>query len=100
MFDIISRKSYTIQGEMAFGGLFLHLKDGVRNWNKTIYKDLVYDVGLILEDAKEKGHLRVFVLVPLSDEKLIRFEKMMGFVPVGVHTTPSGDAVLLMQQET
>jgi len=35
-----------------------------------------------MEELKEQGHKEVFVLIPTTDKKLIKFEKMFGFTPV------------------
>jgi len=75
---IVGFENFTIEGEHSkTGELFLHLK-GLKNWSKTTYFQILEGIKAIKDDAKDKGHTHVWVLIP-DDIKLYKFELMLGF---------------------
>lgn len=71
-------------GYLAFqyvgNAVFVHSE--IKRWNKSVY----VKTQLVWECAKKelanRGYKDVFVSIPTGDTKLIKFEKMFGFLPI------------------
>jgi len=64
-------------------------------WSADCYKAYLVVFEQLMLEMKEQGVNRVFVLIPATDKKLIKFEKMFGFQPLHEQ-----DDMLLMYRET
>lgn len=81
-----------LEMELWNGEPLLHLT--LKKWSKSLY--LMYkDIWrVLLSSFKEEGYYRVLIAIPSSDKKLIKFEKMFGFIPVC-----EKEGVLFMEKE-
>lgn len=59
--------------------IYIHLD--LKEWSTSIYKEMLADFADIKDAFFERGEETIYVIVPLHDEKLIKFEIMMGFEP-------------------
>jgi hypothetical protein len=61
-------------------GPFLHLT--LHKWSHNLFKQYKLCLEEVLETIKTSlGYDKAFVIIPDNDEKLLKFEKMFGFVP-------------------
>lgn len=52
------------------------------NWSKSVYlkfKDIWY---VAKEELLAQGYKEIYVLIPVNDKKLFKFETMFGFKPI------------------
>lgn len=82
-------------GYLAFQyvGNMVFAHSELKHWNKTVYvkAQLVWECAK--KELAEKGYKDIFVSIPLGDKKLVKFEKMFGFLPIA-----EKDGLLLMGQ--
>jgi FMN phosphatase YigB (HAD superfamily) len=63
----------------------------VSSWNKRVYIKCLAMWSEAKRELKELGYNDIFVIIPNNDKKLIKFEKIFGFVPLSI-----SDKYLLM----
>ena len=70
------RGCFKIEANKAHG-LFLHLT--LKKWNTDVLKTLKDGIAIVTGTLKAVGIEKVHVIIPEGDEKLYRFERLLGF---------------------
>lgn len=60
------------------GGVFAHSE--IHNWNKAVLRKAQTVWFVAKEELLRNGFKQIHVLIPANDIKLIKFERMFGFV--------------------
>lgn len=55
-----------------------------KHWNKSIFLKFQAIWHVAKEELLEKGYKEIYVIIPAEDKKLIKFEKMFGFMEEGI----------------
>ena len=80
-FKLIENEDFDVDGEIRDTyELYLHLNK-FPEWSLSTYKRMLDGINAIKSAAKTNGYKTLCVMIP-ADEKLYKFELMMGFEPV------------------
>lgn len=74
---IIDNEDGTLEIQKVEGEVLIHLS--LNKWTKEKYKEYLVIFESFLLELKESGVGRVFVCIPSSNKKLVKFEKLFGF---------------------
>ena len=76
------------------GSLLLHLTVFENKWNKSKLKEWLEDWEKIKFHLKQKGYDEIYTIVPKTDIKVNKFQKMFGFIPI----LEVADAIIYRQE--
>jgi len=57
--------------------IFCHLT--LNNWNSDVYDKVLVGLDTFSKAMKEHGIDNIFIMIPPDDEKMLKFEEMIGF---------------------
>jgi len=98
VFTIYFSSTLQVQGELIDTNLFLHC-DLLSDWGMARYRECLYAMRLIKAAAKEHGIDSLHVFIP-RDDKLLKFEQVMGFTNPVLYKDNMDREYLLLEQDT
>ena len=81
MITLIDIDAYVLKAEVEGEVVFIHMDYKFDTFTKSIYKELLVQWEIILEELKEKGIKVVATLIPESWEKTRKWQAMFGLIP-------------------
>lgn len=74
---LVESEDFEVSGEFLGDGVALHLD--LRRWSPSVYKNLLEVVDSLRVLMPDFGISYLWVFIPVGDEKLLKFETMLGF---------------------
>ena len=81
MITLIDIDAYVLKAEVVGEVVFLHMDYKFEKFTKSIYKELLVQWEIILEELKDSGIKVVATLIPDEWEKVKKWQVMFGLMP-------------------
>ena len=81
MITLIDVDAYVLHAEIDKGVAFLHMDYKFEKFTKSIYKELLIQFELILEELKSNGIKAVASIIPENWGKVRKWQEMFGLIP-------------------